>query len=41
MSTATINSVSLSHHNSMINCQLQDDQSTIHSETIAIAGNEV
>ena len=41
MSTATINSVPLSHHSSMINCQLQDDQSTIHSETITIAGNEV
>ena len=39
MSTATINSVPLSHHNSMINCL--SPQSTTHSETITIAGNEV
>ena len=39
MSTATINSVPLSHHNSMINCL--SPASTIHSETITIAGNEV
>ena len=39
MSTATINSVPLSHHNSTINCL--SPQSTIHSETITIAGNEV
>ena len=39
MSTATINSVPLSHHNSMIDCL--SPQSTTHSETITIAGNEV
>ena len=39
MSNATINSVLLSHHNSMINCR--SPISTIHSETITIAGNEV
>ena len=39
MSTATINNVQLSHHNSMINCL--SPASTIHSETITIAGNEV
>ena len=39
MSTATINSVPLSHHKSMINCF--SPQSAIHSETITIAGNEV
>ena len=39
MSTATINSVLLSHHNSMINCF--SPQSTKHSETITIAGNKV
>ena len=39
MSTATINSVSLSHHNSMINCL--SPLTTAHSETITIAGNEV
>ena len=44
MSTATINSVPLSHHNSMITCLsaiLSTILSTIHSETITIAGNEV
>ena len=43
MSNATINSVSLSHHNIMIYCQsqLHGHQSTIHSENITIAGNEV
>ena len=40
MLTATINSVPLSHHNSMINC-LSPAQSTIHSETITIAGNDL
>ena len=39
MSTATINSVPLSHHNSIINCFTES--STIHSETITIAGNEL
>ena len=39
MSTATINSVLLSHHNSMINCL--SPISAIVSETITIAGNEV
>ena len=39
MSNATINSVPLSHHNSMINCL--SVISTIHSEAITIAGNEV
>ena len=38
MSTATIDSVPLSHHNSMINCL--SPQSTIHSETITIAGSK-
>ena len=39
MSTATINSVLLSHHNSIINCL--SPASSIHSETITIAGNKV
>ena len=39
MSTATINSVPLSHHNSMINCL--SPATTAHSETITIAGNIV
>ena len=39
MSTAIINSVQLSHHNSMINCR--SPASAVHSETITIAGNEV
>ena len=39
MSTATINSVLLSHHNSIINCR--SPATTILSETITIAGNEV
>ena len=38
MSTATINSVPLSQHNSMINCL--SPATTVHSETITIAGNE-
>ena len=39
MSTATINSVPLSHHNSMINCL--SPATTAHSETITIAGIKV
>ena len=39
MSTATIDSVPLSHHNSMINCL--SPISTIHSETITIAGKYI
>ena len=37
MSIATINSVQISDHNRMITCRSQI--STIHSETITIAGN--
>ena len=37
MSNATINSVQISDHNRMITCRSQI--STIHSETITIAGN--
>ena len=40
MSTATINSVLLSHHNSTINC-LSSVFLLMQSETITIAGNEV
>ena len=36
MSTATINSVPLSHHNSTITCRSPADQSTIYSETITL-----
>ena len=39
MSTATINSVPISHNNSTINCL--SAASTIHSETITIAGTNV
>ena len=39
MSNATINSVQISDHNRMITCRSQI--STIHSETITLAGNEV
>ena len=38
MSTATINSVPLSHHNSMINCQ-SPAFSVMQSDNITIAGN--
>ena len=40
MSTATINNVPLSHHNSMINC-LSPVFLLMQSKTITIAGNEV
>ena len=40
MSTATINSVSLSHHNSTITC-ISSASLTQPSETITLAGNEL